>query len=82
MLGAAVPAIGRAVHCDAVWDERAAAIRGLLRAARLYRDDPDGGCSQLRGAYIDAVNAGIATERIEALTGFSISELNERVGEP
>jgi hypothetical protein len=59
-----------------------AATRELLRATRLYGEDPTSGWSQLRGAYIAAVEAGMAPERIRGLTGFSRDELDRIVGEP
>jgi len=63
----------------------AAATRELLRVMRAYRKDPGYASSalgQLRGAYVEAVDAGITPERIERLTGMSIVELEDIVGPP
>lgn len=66
--------------------ERASeATRELLRAARLYSEDPgpaSDALGLLRGTYMTAVRAGLTPERIEELTGMSIAKLNKLVGAP
>ncbi len=63
----------------------AAATRELLRAMRLYREDPgyaSDAFGLLMGTYRGAVDAGLTPERIEELTRMSIAELEDIVGAP
>ena len=62
--------------------EQVAAAEELRRATGLYREVPDEAWGLLRGTYMEAVDTGLSTGRIENITGLSISELNEIVGEP
>jgi hypothetical protein len=67
-------------------DERAEAseaARELGRAIGLHRGKyPDEAWGLLRGTYMEAVRVGLATKQIEAITGMSIADLEEIVGEP
>ncbi len=68
---------------DAERARAAAATRELLRATRLYREDPgyaSDALGLLMGSYWEAVDAGITPERIERHTGMSIAELEDIVG--